>query len=417
MTVAQEILAHLEQELPWQRELYVDLHQHPELSFQETRTAGIIEERLESFGFEVQRVGGTGVVGILRNGEGPTVLCRADTDALPVTEATGLPYASTVRTKDANGVEVGVMHACGHDMHITTLLGGAKLMADHQDKWHGTFIALFQPAEEVAGGANAMLHDGLVNRIPRPDVALAQHVINYESGYTGINEGPTLSAGDSIKITLWGRGSHGSMPHNSVDPAVLAASVVLRLQSVVSRELAPGTFAVVTVGSIQVGSKSNIITDHATLLLNVRTYDLDVRAHVLAAIERIVRGECQAAGSPAEPTFEYYDQFPLTLNDPTVTEHVHTALREHYGEQLVFTSKPATASEDFSNIPNAFGTPYTYWTFGGADPYSYQQALASGRVALDIPANHSPYFAPVMDPTIGTGTSNVVVAACAYLAQ
>lgn len=417
MTVAQDILSHLEQELPWQRELYVDLHQNPELSFQEHRTAGIIEEKLNAFGYQVQRIGGTGVVGILYNGEGSTVLSRADIDALPVTEATGLPYASTVRATDATGAEVGVMHACGHDMHVATLLGAAKLMADHKDKWQGTYIALFQPAEEVAGGALAMVHDGLVNRIPRPDVALSQHLINFETGRTGINPGPTLSAGDSIKITLFGRGSHGSMPHNSVDPAVLASAVVLRLQGIVSREVAPGTFAVVTVGSVQVGSKSNIITDHATLLVNVRAYDLDVRAKVLGAIERVVRGECAASGSPAEPTFEYYDQYPLTSNDPTVTETVHQALLEHYGEQLVFTSAPATASEDFSHIPNAFGTPYTYWTFGGTDSHTYQTAAAAGRVALDIPANHSPFFAPVIDPTLGTGTSNHVVAAAAYLAK
>lgn len=390
------------------RGVYRELHQQPELSLEEHKTAERIEAELSSLDVEVQRIGGTGVVAMIRNGAGPTVLARADTDALPVSEQTGLDYASEVE---------GAMHACGHDMHVATLLGAIELLVNHKDAWAGTYIGLFQPAEETAQGAQAMLDDGLVEKIPTPDVAFSQHVMPTEAGTIGTSPGPVLSAGDSLKITVYGRGAHGSMPHNSVDPVVLASSIVMRLQTIVSRETQPGQFAVVTVGALNAGSKSNIIADRAELLLNLRTYDAALREQIMAAIERIVRAECQAAGSPQEPGFEYYDQFPLTDNDPTVNAKVTEAFTEAFGADAVYETKPYTASEDFSRIPNAFGIPYAYWFIGSVEPDKYRRAVEQGTVSQDIPANHSPFFAPEFDPTLEIGIRTQVVAVLAYLAQ
>jgi hippurate hydrolase len=401
MTSADEVLDGLDRIRAWQEDFYRDLHSHPELSGHESRTSDAVAERLAAWGFEVHRPGG-GVVGVLANGTGATVLARADMDALPVTELTGLPYASTQTAVDETGATVGVSHACGHDVHVTCLLGAAELLAGRRDRWGGTFVALFQPAEETASGANGMLEDGLAERIPRPDVAVAQHVLGLEAGMIGTTVGPVMSAGDSVRITLFGKGSHGSMPHLSVDPVVLAASVVLRLQTIVARETRPGEFAVVTVGSSIAGTKSNIIPDRAVLLLNVRTYDEAVRHHVLEAIERIVRAECEGAGSPELPTFEYYDQYPLTSNDANVAARVGAAFGEHFPERVVDLGR-VTASEDFSRIPDAFGTPYFYWGVGGF------------AADVDAPPNHSPFFAPLVQPTLDTGTSALVVASLAYL--
>lgn len=403
-----QFLTDLNDLLPRLRDLYRQLHQNPELSLEEHQTAERIEAELRNLDVEVQRIGGTGVVAILRNGDGPTILARADTDALPVAEQTGLDYASEVE---------GAMHACGHDMHVATLLGAVELLATNKEAWSGTYIGLFQPAEETAQGAQAMLDDGLVDKIPTPEVALSQHVMPTEVGTIGTSAGPVLSAGDSLKITVYGRGAHGSMPHNSVDPVVLASSIVMRLQTIVSRETKPGEFAVVTVGALNAGSKSNIIADRAELLLNLRTYDTKVREDIMAAIERIVRAECQAAGSPQEPEFEYYDQFPLTDNDPTVNAKVTEAFTEYFGADAVYETKPYTASEDFSRIPNAFGIPYAYWFIGSVAPEKYQRAVEQGTVSQDIPANHSPFFAPEIDPTLENGIRTQVVAALAYLAQ
>lgn len=408
MSALQDITDSLSQNLPWQEELYKHFHQHPELSLQEFETSARIVAELENLGYEIQQLGGTGVVGVLRNGDGPTVLARADIDALPVTEDTGLEYSSVVD---------GVMHACGHDMHISTLLGAAKALAEHQDAWAGTYVVLFQPAEETADGAKAMVEDGLVQKIPKPDVAFAQHVMPAEAGQIGTTAGPILSAGDSLRITVHGRGAHGSMPHNAVDPVVLASSIVLKLQTIVSRETQPGQFAVVTVGAVNAGTKANIIPDRAQLLLNLRTYDLQLRERIIDSIKRIVQGECLAAGSPKEPEFEFYDQFPLTTNDAEATDKITKAFTAHFAESQVYQADPATASEDFSAIPDAFGIPYTYWTVGCADPQKYREAVAKGSVASDIPANHSPFFAPVIDPTLETGTRTQIIAALAYLGK
>lgn len=387
----------------WQEELYLHLHRNPELSMQETETAAEISRRLTSFGYDVQQIGG-GVVGVLENGDGPTVLFRADIDGLPVAEATGLPYASTRTAVDAQGNTVPVMHACGHDLHIVAGLGAASLLAEHRDVWSGTYVALFQPGEETAAGARAMVADGLVDKIPRPDVALGQHVLAVPAaGEVGTTAGPMLSTGACIRVKVFGKGSHGSMPHLGVDPVVLSAAIVTRLQTIVAREIAPGNFGVVTVGSLQAGTKANIIPNDATMLLNIRAYDLAVREKLLAAIERIVRAECEAANCPQPPEIELYESYPLTDNDAEVNAKVTEAFVAHFGADRVKHLDPITASEDFSVIPDAFAIPYCYWGFGGftAD----QQPVP----------NHNPGFGPAMQPTLTTGTEAAVTAVLAYL--
>jgi hippurate hydrolase len=399
----------------WQEDLYRDLHSHPELGHEEKRTAGLVAAELRDLGLEVhEHVGGTGVVGVLANGDGPVVLMRADMDALPVAEATGLPYASTEHATDAAGKDVPVMHACGHDVHVACLAGATRLLAGSRESWSGTYLALFQPAEELADGARGMVEDDLASLIPTPDVALAQHVLAYPAGTVGTHPGPFLSLAESMRVTVYGRGSHGSMPHLSVDPAVLAAMIVVRLQGVVSREIPPGEFAVLTVGRIAAGTKSNIIDDHAVLELNLRAYSEQTHTQMVAAIERIVRAECAASGSPKEPEFESYDRYSLTDNDPTVTARVAEAFRAHFGEAAQDYGRQ-TASEDFTDIPTALKVPYTYWAIGGIDPQVYQAAAERGTVSQDIPANHSPKFAPVIQPTLETGTAAALVAALAWL--
>ena len=416
------VLAGLGSVRSWQEDLYRDLHAHPELSHQETRTAATVAARLRQDGCEVhEQVGGTGVVGVLANGDGPTVLLRADMDALPVREATGLPYASTAVATDADGAEVPVMHACGHDVHVACLVGAVSLLAGARHAWRGSVVAVFQPAEEVADGAQGMVEDRLVDLVggaagvARPEVALCQHVLPLPAGQVATRVGPTLSAADSMRITVHGRGAHGSMPHASVDPVVLAAMIVVRLQTVISRETQPGEPAVLTVGSVQAGTKSNVIPDHAVIALNVRTYHDQTRAAILDAIRRIVVAECEASGSPRPPEFELFDRFPLTDNDPGVTERVAAAFRRRFGDDAVELPLQ-TASEDFTDLPGAFGIPYTYWGIGGIDRDLYEQARAAGRVAQDVPVNHSAAFAPVLQPTLDTGTTALVTAALEWLA-
>lgn len=409
------VLAGVERVRGWQEDFYRDVHAHPELSHQEHRTAALVSGHLRECGCEVHEgVGGTGVVGVLRNGDGPAVLLRADMDALPVREATGLPYAS-VENATVDGAEVPVMHACGHDVHVACLLGAVDVLARSREHWAGTVVAVFQPAEEVADGARGMIDDGLVDLVGKVDVALCQHVLPFTSGQVATRPGPTLAAADSMRITIHGRGAHGSMPQAAVDPVVLAAMIVVRLQTVVAREVRPGDPAVVTVGSIQAGTKSNVIPDSATILLNVRTYGEQTRSAILDAIERIVNAECAASGSPAPAEFELFDRFPVTDNDRQVTERVAAVFADHFGDRAVKLPLQ-TASEDFSDIPTAFGAPYTYWGIGGIDPDLFARAEAAGRISQDVPVNHSAEFGPVIEPTLETGTSALVVAALAWLA-
>jgi hippurate hydrolase len=411
------VLSLLDQTRVWQEDLYRHLHQNPELSFQEHHTATAVVERLKSHGFDVhEAVGGTGVVGILRNGVGPTVLMRSEIDALPVKEKTGLPYASTVTATDQAGDVVPVMHSCGHDVHVTCLLGACSLLASARTCWSGSVVALFQPAEELGEGAQAMVDGGLAQIVGDVSVALTQHVLPFPAGQVASRPGSVFSSADSMKITVYGRGSHGSMPQSSVDPVVLAAMIVVRLQTVVAREIAPTESAVLTVGSIQSGTKSNIIGDHAVLQLNVRSYNKQTRKTILDAIRRIVTAECQASGSPKEPDFAMYGYFPPTDNDTKTTDRVRAAFDDLFGDMSKDLALQ-TASEDFSDIPNALSVPYTYWGLGGIDPDLYRKAVAAGRVDQDIPVNHSPLFAPVIQPTLDTGTKALVAAALAWLAS
>jgi amidohydrolase len=411
----EQILQHYGSIRADQEDFYKDLHQNPELSHQEHRTAGNVASNMSSWGFQVETgIGGTGVVAVLRNGDGPTVLLRADMDALPLQERTGADYASTVTAKGPGGDPVPVMHACGHDVHVACLLGASRLFAEHQDHWHGTLVSLFQPAEETGDGARGMLADALLERIPPPDVALALHVLPGVAGSVATRRGPVLSSADSIRITVHGRGGHGSMPQNTVDPVVLGAMIVVRLQAIISRETPPTEPAVLTVGSLHAGTASNVIPDQAVMELNVRTYTDATRQRILAAIRRAVQAECAASGSPKEPDFETFGSFPLTVNDDATTTRVAEAFGAYFGDRAG-SLELQTASEDFSDIPRAGNIPYTYWRIGGTEPGAYRAAVQAGRVQEDIPANHSPMFLPVLQPTLHTGTEALVTAAMAWL--
>lgn len=329
-------------------EAYKDLHAHPELSMQEHRTAGIAAAWLKRQGYEVtEGIGGTGVVGLLRNGDGATVLLRADMDALPIQESRGLPYASEATGTDRFGQATEIAHSCGHDMHVVWLMGATQILAENRDKWHGTVMAVFQPGEETAQGARAMIADGMVKRFPKPEVTLAQHVMPLRAGQLGWRTGTMLSAGDSWEVTLFGRGAHGSMPQKSIDPVVMAASAVMRLQTVVSREVAMTDSAVVTVGTLQAGMSENVIPDHALLRLNVRTFKDQVRERVLTAIKRILDAEATASGASKPPDYSVLSEYPLTRNDETATHKVVAALESRFSPDRVQEIEPATASEDF----------------------------------------------------------------------
>ena len=386
--------------------IYADLHRNPELSMREVRTAKVAADYVEALGYEVAReVGVTGVVAFLRNGDGPTVMMRADMDALPMREDTGLPYASAVD---------GVSHSCGHDMHVAWMLGAARVLAESRKAWRGTAIIAFQPGEETAQGAAGMLGDWGEGRFPRPDIVLGQHVMVGAAGTVQYRPGVILSAGDSLQIKLFGRGSHGSQPHTSIDPVVMAAAVVLRLQTIVSREIAPSEPAVLTIGSLQAGTKENIIPDDATIKLNVRTYSEDTRAAVLESIRRICRAESEASGAERPPEITAINRYPLTENDPAATEKVAGALRAELGDAVVLAPQPASASEDFSAFGRAWNVPSVFWFVGGTDPDAYAQA-SRDKTLSRIPSNHSPRFAPVVHPTLETGLRAMLAAAGAWL--
>jgi hippurate hydrolase len=403
---------------PWQEDLYRDLHQHPELSHQEHRTAGVVAERLQAAGFEVTtNIGGTGVVGLLRNGDGPTVLLRADMDALPVREESGLPYASTVvATPEGGSTAVPVAHACGHDMHTACLVGAAHLLALGSKLWRGTLAVVFQPAEETVDGARGMVADGLADLVGPVDVALGQHVAPLPAGVVATVSGPAFAAGDCIRITVYGRGGHASMPHATIDPVVIAAAIVLRLQTIVAREIEPGDPAVVTVGSITGGTKANIIPDTAELQINIRSYKESTRSVILDSIRRIANAECAASNAPREPDFEIYEQAPLTDNDAVVTGRVTDTFATVFGSDRVIVPPLITGSEDFSDIARGVNAPYTFWLFGCVDPETFHAATASGTTSSDIPVNHSPKFAPLIQPTLEIGTTALVSAALTWLA-
>ncbi len=388
--------------------LYLDLHENPELSSRETQTAAKLAGRLRGLGYDVtEHVGGTGIVAVLKNGPGPTVMLRTELDALPVEEKTGLPYASKIHVKDGAGRDVPVMHACGHDLHMASLLGTATIMANSKDTWRGTLILIGQPAEETITGADAMIKDGLFKRFPRPDAVLALHVVNLlPAGKVGIAPGIMSTNADSLRITIYGKGGHGSAPHTSIDPIVIAARTIVALQTIASREIKPGEVAVVTVGTIHAGTKNNIIPDQAVLELTVRTFKPEVRKQVLAAIARITKGEAEAAGEPRLPVVENYEQTDAVYNDLRLAQRLRARLEEALGKGNVHTDEPHTFSEDFSYFV-AQGIPGFYMSLGGADPAQYAQAKAAETT---LPSNHSPFFAPDVEPAMRAGiTAEVAV--------
>jgi len=391
---------------PEAQTLYLDLHEHPELSGHETRTAEIMAGKLRALGYEVtEHVGGTGVVAILKNGAGPVVMLRTELDALPVTEETGLPYASKVTAKDDSGRSVGVMHACGHDVHMATLFGTAAIMARTKDTWHGTLMLVGQPAEEVIRGAKAMVDDGLFTKFPRPDVGVALHDENgIAVGQVGVTPGYSKAAADSLRITVYGKGGHGARPESTIDPVVMAASIVVRLQSIISREIHPGDAAVITVGYIQAGTKNNIISDHAEMGLTVRSYTPEVRQHLLAAIERVAKAEAMASGADKMPTVEHYESTGAVYNDTKLTQHEEAVLASVVGKNNVVHEPPLMTSEDWAVYVEQ-GIPGFYYTLGVADPQKLAAAHASHK---ELPSNHSPLFAPVYQPALHTGIATEV---------
>ncbi|MFG6402380.1 amidohydrolase [Microbacterium sp. P04] len=396
--------------------LYVDLHKHPELSFQETRTAGVIARHLAELGLEVEEgVGRTGLVTTIRNGDGPVVWLRADMDALPVPEQTGLDYASTARGIDPAGLEVPVMHACGHDMHVSALIGALERLVATKDEWSGTIVAVFQPAEEYGAGAKAMIADGVLDRYPRPDIVLGQHVTPLPAGVVGVRPGTQMAASDGITVVLHGRGGHGSRPHSTIDPIVMAAATVMRLQTIVSRETDPRDVAVVTVGSIHAGLKNNIIPAEAKLELSLRYPDEVARDRVLEKMERIVRAEAAASGAETPPTITTQHTLPPTINDADATARLTATFAREFGEHNVVDPGMFTGSEDVSWFARESGAPLIFWFWGGVDPQKYADAVAGGTIDRDIPTNHSPFFAPVLQPTLNRGVENLVVAAREFL--
>jgi hippurate hydrolase len=380
--------------------LYLELHEHPELSGHEVQTAATLAGRLRALGYDVtEHVGGTGVVAILHNGPGRTIMLRTELDALPVEEKTGLAYASKVRTKDDAGNDVPVGHMCGHDLHMSALVATAAILVQTRKTWHGTLMLIGQPAEETVSGAEGMIHDGLFTRFPKPDAALALHVGNgLPAGKVGVVSGIYDTNADSLHITIFGKGGHGAMPNTAVDPIVIAARTILALQTIPSREVKPGEMAVITVGYIHAGTKNNIIPEEANLGLTVRTFSPDIRKQVLAAIARITKAEAEAAAAPRLPLIDRYEGTDAVFNDPALTQQMRGVLEHALGRDNVVTDEPIAASEDFSAFVEQ-GIPGFYLSLGGADPQKLAAAQAS---KISLPSNHSPLFAPDVDPALHT---------------
>jgi amidohydrolase len=406
-------------------ELYLDLHRHPELSGAERRTAALFAGRLEEAGYlTATGVGGHGVVGVLHNGPGPVVLLRAELDALPVRERTGLPYASEVTAEGADGRPVPVMHACGHDLHLACAAGAAALLAASAANWSGTVMVVGQPAEETLSGARAMLEDGLYERFGAPAVALAQHTAPLPAGMVAHGSGPVLAGGTTLEVVLHGRGGHAGAPHLAVDPVVAAAALVLRLQTVVSRESAPAEQLVLTVGSLHAGSLPNVIPDRATLGITVRGYSEEALDRATAAVRRIAAAESAASGCSPEPTVTVLSRSPATVPDPAAADAVRRAHRAAFGSERVAAWPPSSATEDFPLFGDAglplHGVPgvrLAYWMLGCVGPRQWAAAPGGSAAAklAALPANHSPEFRPDPRLTVPAGISALTTAALAHL--
>ena len=411
-------------ELKSYEEIYKHCHGNGELSTQEKETASFITDHLKKLSSDLDirtGIGGHGQIAILKNGEGPTILLRADIDALPVQEKTGLDYASTKTMRDTDGLVKPVMHACGHDFHITSLLAATETLIAARSKWSGTIIFLFQPAEERGLGASEMVKDGLYKSdkhdCPIPDVVLGQHVFPLQAGKTATRAGPIMSAADSFKVTIYGSGGHGSMPHRTIDPVVIASHLVVRLQTIVSREVPPDETAVVTVGALQAGSTENIISDEAVLKINIRTVSEGWRGRILASVKRVIKAECEAGNCPKEPLIEETSSFPLTINDAAAAGKINDSFTAYFGSDNHDPQvKNVLGSEDFGILGSAIDRPYCFWFFGGHDVKMYEEMEGKGQEHM-IPVNHSPFFAPILQPTLTTGVDALVVAALTYLVK
>jgi amidohydrolase len=398
--------------------LYIDLHRNPELSLHESKTAAKLASRLRELGFEVtEQVGGNGVVGVLRNGAGPTVLVRTDMDALPIAEKTGLSYASTVVVKSDAGESLPVAHACGHDIHMASWIGAATLLAHAKDRWHGTLVFVGQPAEEVLQGAQAMISDGLLTRFPRPDFALAIHDTNFlPAGQIGVVAGPAFAASNAVDITFYGKGGHGAQPHLTIDPLLIAARTVVTLQTIVAREVNPFDPAVVTVGTFHAGTKRNVIADEARIELTVRSYKPEVQKHLLQSIDRIAKAEAAAAGAPREPSVVVLpkEASEVVFNDPALAARLKSALARAIGEGNVVPLEPSSGSEDFGLFGRDAGVPSIMLRVGAIEPGEFAAAKAAGKF---MPGPHSPLFAPDREPTIRTAVAAFTVSVLEVLDQ
>jgi hippurate hydrolase len=388
--------------------LYLDLHQHPELSLQEVETARKISTRLQALGYDVTTgVGGHGVVGLLRNGDGPVVMLRAELDALPVAEATGLPYASTATSKDDSGAIVPVMHACGHDLHMAALIGTAEWMMQNRARWQGTLMLVAQPAEERIVGAEAMLKDGLYTRFAKPAYAIAVHDIpSLPAGTIGYTPGFAMTSSDSVDVVIYGRGGHGATPHLTVDPVVIAARTILGFQTIVAREVTPGDHAVITVGAIQAGTKNNIIADSVKLRLTVRAYKPEVRKQLLAAIERVAKGEALAGNAPREPSVTIVESTPALYNDPQLTQRLVGSLKQSLGESNVRELDPDFPSEDFSRFL-VDGVKGSTIRIGATKPELLETAATTGE---NVPGLHTALFSPDLKPALSSALKAEVTA-------
>jgi amidohydrolase len=394
---------------------YRDIHQHPELGKQEARTSAIATSHLREAGYATTtNIGGYGLAGVLKNGEGPTVLLRADMDALPLREKTGLAYASIVETVDTDGETKPVMHACGHDAHVACMMAVATLLANAKAKWSGTLIVLFQPDEEHGEGALAMVDDNLYDRIPKPDIVLGQHVAPVKAGVVMIRPGVFMAAADTFKVTIFGRGAHGARPENSIDPVVLTASIIMRLQTIVAREIRPQDVAVVTCASIHGGKAHNVIPNEVEILLSIRTFDKDVREKVIAATKRIIRGEAIASGVVKEPDVQLITSYPLIVNDDEAAMKLEESFTAYFDRNHTWEAPRLTASEDFSYLASAINVPSVFWNFGGCDAKTWDESQKKKDPGL-IPHSHQDNYAPVIEPTLKTGIDAMSLAALTFL--
>jgi amidohydrolase len=394
---------------------YKDLHQRPELSCQESRTATIAASHLQNLGFSVHsHIGGHGVAGVLQNGSGPAVLLRAEMDALPILEMTNLPYASTVRMRDTDGEEKPVSHACGHDMHIACLMGAATLLCSAKEQWKGALICVFQSNEERGGGAKAMIDDGLYSKsyVPIPDVVLGQHVVNIRAGYVATRSGYSLAGKSVFEVHLHGRGGHGCTPQDCIDPVVLAAYILVRLQGIISREVDPNKMALITCGSIRAGDVPNVIPDVAVLKIDIRAYSPAVLEKTVAACKRVVKAECEASAATRKPEINEIENVPPLVCGPDVVKAITRSFKACFGERTEEMNLD-TASDAFPNLAPE-GVPYAYWNFGSEDHSTWERARKEGKLN-ELPGNHSAYYAPLIEPTLKAGIDAMAIAALTFL--